>query len=36
MTDEVRSLTATIDLLWEALRYARLAEPRPGSTKPAG
>ena len=33
MTDEVRSLTATIDLLWEALRYARLAEPRPTSTK---
>jgi len=27
MTDEGRSLTATIDLLWEALRYARLAEP---------
>jgi hypothetical protein len=27
MTDEVPQLTATIDLLWEALRYARLAEP---------
>jgi hypothetical protein len=26
-TDEVAGLTATIDLLWEALRYARLAEP---------
>jgi hypothetical protein len=36
MTDEVRSLTATIDLLWEALRYARLAEPRPTSTKQNG
>ena len=35
-TDEVRSLTATIDLLWEALRYARLAEPRPASTKQDG
>jgi hypothetical protein len=27
MTDEVPGLTVTIDLLWEALRYARLAEP---------
>ena len=27
MTEEVPGLTATIDLLWEALRYARLAEP---------
>ncbi len=27
ITDEVPGLTATIDLLWEALRYARLAEP---------
>jgi hypothetical protein len=26
MTEDVRALTATIDLLWEALRYARLAE----------
>jgi hypothetical protein len=26
-TDEVPGLTVTIDLLWEALRYARLAEP---------
>ena len=26
-TDEVAGLTVTIDLLWEALRYARLAEP---------
>jgi hypothetical protein len=26
-TDDVPGLTATIDLLWEALRYARLAEP---------
>lgn len=26
MTDEVAGLTATIDLLWEALRFARLAE----------
>jgi hypothetical protein len=25
-TDEVHALTVTIDLLWEALRYARLAE----------
>jgi hypothetical protein len=25
-TDEVPVLTATIDVLWEALRYARLAE----------
>jgi hypothetical protein len=25
-TDDVPGLTATIDLLWEALRYARLAE----------
>jgi hypothetical protein len=25
-TDEVPGLTATIDLLWEALRYARRAE----------
>jgi hypothetical protein len=30
-TEEVRGLTATIDLLWEALRYARLAEPRPAA-----
>jgi hypothetical protein len=30
-TDEVPGLTVTIDLLWEALRYARLAEP-PAST----
>jgi len=27
-TAEVPGLTVTIDLLWEALRYARLAEPR--------
>jgi len=27
MTDEVPGLTVTIDLLWEALRYARLADP---------
>jgi hypothetical protein len=27
MTAEVSGLTVTIDLLWEALRYARLAEP---------
>jgi hypothetical protein len=27
VTDEVPGLTVTIDLLWEALRYARLAEP---------
>jgi len=27
-TAEVPGLTMTIDLLWEALRYARLAEPR--------
>ena len=26
-TDEIPGLTVTIDLLWEALRYARLAEP---------
>ena len=26
-TEDVPSLTVTIDLLWEALRYARLAEP---------
>jgi hypothetical protein len=26
-TEEVPALTVTIDLLWEALRYARLAEP---------
>ena len=26
-TDEVPGLTATIGLLWEALRYARWAEP---------
>jgi hypothetical protein len=25
-TDEVHTLTATLDLLWEALRHARLAE----------
>jgi len=24
--DELRSLTATLDLLWDALRHARLAE----------
>jgi hypothetical protein len=34
MTDEVPGLTVTIDLLWEALRYARLAEP-PLAAKPA-
>jgi hypothetical protein len=33
MTDEVPGLTVTIDLLWEALRYARLAEP-PVAAKP--
>jgi hypothetical protein len=27
MTAEVPGLTVTIDLLWEALRYARLADP---------
>ncbi|MDQ2965544.1 MAG: hypothetical protein M3R57_06825 [Chloroflexota bacterium] len=32
MTDEVFSLTVTIDLLWEALRYARLAEPPVAAT----
>ncbi len=26
ITDEVRSLTDTLELLWEALRHARLAE----------
>ena len=25
-TEEVRSLTETLELLWEALRHARLAE----------
>jgi hypothetical protein len=33
MTDEVPGLTVTIDLLWEALRYARLAEPPVAASK---